>query len=57
MIMRGKIIMINDRKISDDEREEAVDKLKKDAKRTVINYPDGHVKSLSFNGGLQVRSK
>jgi hypothetical protein len=55
--MRGKIIMINDRKISDDEQEEEVDKLKKDARSTVVKYPEGHIKSLKFNGGLQIGNK
>ena len=59
--MRGKIIMIENRKIEDEEREQVEKKLKKDKsgkRRTVSiskDYPDGHIKSLRFKGSMQIR--
>lgn len=57
--MKGKIIMIENRKISDDEQVQTINKLKKDARKVVVvsnDYPGGHIKSLRFKGGLQIRN-
>ena len=56
--MRGKIIMIEGRRIPDDEQAQAVKKLKKGARKvTVVSAESigGHIKSLEFKGGLQIR--
>ena len=60
--MRRKTIMIEDRKIEDGERAEVEKVLKynrQNIRSGTVNmsndFPDGHIKSLRFKGGLQVR--
>ena len=59
--MKGKIIMIENRKIEDGERVQVEKGLRNNRlnERRIVSmsndYPDGKIKSLRFKGGLQVR--
>ena len=56
--MRGKLIMVENKKIEEEEQAQARKGLTDNSPKTFnVKYSGGHIKSLKFKGGLQIRGK
>ena len=54
--MGRKLIMVEDKKIKDEEQAQARKGLTDNRPKTFnVKYPGGHIKTLKFKGGLQIR--